>query len=56
MAKEKTLNIEIPYTPRPLQKELHELIDKNRFNVVSCHRRLSEALLLDHTGHVVQRD
>lgn len=53
MAKEKTLNIEIPYTPRPLQKELHELIDKNRFNVVSCHRRFGKTCAA--INHLVKR-
>ena len=44
MAKEKTLNIKIPYTPRPLQQELHGLIDGARFNVVVCHRRFGKTV------------
>tara|TARA_R110000787_G_scaffold34963_1_gene90186 strand:+ start:846 stop:2138 length:1293 start_codon:yes stop_codon:yes gene_type:complete len=40
----KNVNIEIPYTPRPLQAELHELIDGERFNVVLCHRRFGKTV------------
>ena len=36
--------IEIPYTPRPLQRELHALLDANRFNVIVCHRRFGKTV------------
>ena len=34
--------IELPYTPRPLQRELHESL--KRFNVLICHRRFGKTV------------
>ena len=36
------MKITIPYTPRPLQKALHENLD--RFNVIVCHRRFGKTV------------
>lgn len=36
--------IEIPYTPRPLQVELHTMMDEHRFNVICCHRRFGKTV------------
>jgi len=43
-AKKKTTEIEIPYTPRPLQLELHKLMDAHRFNVFAIHRRFGKSV------------
>ena len=40
------MNIQIPYTPRPLQAELHEELDKHRFAVLNCHRRFGKTILV----------
>lgn len=37
--------IEIPYKPRPLQAEIHELRRKHRFLVLVCHRRFGKTVL-----------
>ncbi|MBA87740.1 MAG: hypothetical protein CMB16_00540 [Euryarchaeota archaeon] len=39
------MQIEIPYTPRPLQAELHEALDKHRWAVVVCHRRFGKTVM-----------
>ena len=39
------MDIRIPYTPRPLQKELHSNLTKFRFSVVVCHRRFGKTVL-----------
>tara|TARA_B100000424_G_scaffold263108_1_gene249963 strand:+ start:8043 stop:9350 length:1308 start_codon:yes stop_codon:yes gene_type:complete len=39
------VQIEIPYTPRPLQAELHEALDKHRWAVVVCHRRFGKTVM-----------
>ena len=36
--------IKIPYSPRPLQKELHAELDKHRFAVVVTHRRFGKTV------------
>ncbi len=36
--------IDIGYTPRPLQRELHAMLDKNRFNVLVMHRRFGKTV------------
>ena len=36
------LDIAIPYTPRPLQQELHDNL--KRFNVIVCHRRFGKTV------------
>ncbi len=38
------MEIEIPYTPRELQTELHELITNKRFSVIVCHRRAGKTV------------
>ena len=41
--------IQIPYTPRPLQAELHKKLDEYRWSVVVCHRRFGKTVcLLNH--------
>jgi len=37
--------IEIPYTPRPLQRVVHAGMDAHRFGVVVCHRRFGKSVL-----------
>ena len=36
-------SIIIPYTPRPLQREVHNNL--KRFNVLVCHRRFGKSVL-----------
>ena len=38
-------NISIPYTPRPLQAELHSALDDYRWAVVICHRRFGKTVM-----------
>lgn len=38
------VSVTIPYTPRPLQKEIHETL--SRFNVLVCHRRFGKTVLV----------
>lgn len=45
--------ITIAYTPRPLQKELHALLDANRFNVIVAHRRFGKTVAL--ICHMIKR-
>ena len=40
-----SLTIEIPYTPRPLQKEVGRLARRKRFGVLVCHRRFGKTVL-----------
>ena len=40
------MHIEIPYTPRPLQAQLHNDLDKYRFAVISCHRRFGKSVAI----------
>ena len=43
------MHIEIPYTPRPFQQELHDLLDQHRFAVLNCHRRFGKTVcILNH--------
>ena len=37
--------IEIPYSPRPQQKEIHSLLGTHRFGVIVCHRRFGKTVL-----------
>ena len=39
------MNIEIPYTPRPLQMTLHNALDEHRWAVVVCHRRFGKTVM-----------
>lgn len=41
--KTKVHEIEIPYKPRPLQREVHKSL--KRFNVLVCHRRFGKSVL-----------
>ena len=36
--------ITIPYTPRPLQKIIHDNLDKHRFGVIVAHRRFGKTV------------
>jgi phage terminase large subunit len=53
MSKNKSVNIEIPYTPRPLQQKLHELIDQHRFTVLVMHRRFGKTVCA--INHMIKR-
>ena len=37
--------IEIPYKPRPLQREVHLALERSRFAVIVCHRRFGKTVL-----------
>ena len=37
--------IEIPYKPRPLQRAIHEALDRYRFGAAVCHRRFGKTVL-----------
>lgn len=37
--------VQIPYTPRPLQREVGRLIRSHRFGVLVCHRRFGKTVL-----------
>jgi len=39
------MNIEIPYSPRPLQAKLHNELTTNRWGVVVCHRRFGKTVM-----------
>ena len=39
-----TTLVKIPYTPRPVQKYIHEQMDKHRFSVVVAHRRMGKTI------------
>ena len=41
----KPVAIEVPYKPRPLQLEVHNLRRKHRFVVLVCHRRFGKTVL-----------
>lgn len=38
------LDIEIPYAPRVLQRQLHTLADAHRFGAIVCHRRFGKTV------------
>jgi len=41
--------IQLPYTPRPLQADLHKQLEAHRWSVVVCHRRWGKTVcLLNH--------
>ena len=40
-----TRRIEIPYQPRPLQREIGQLCRHRRFGVIVCHRRFGKTVL-----------
>ena len=43
------MHIQIPYSPRTHQAELHELLGKHRFAVLNCHRRFGKTVaVLNH--------
>ena len=35
----------IPYTPRPLQNDLHQELDNHRWAVIVCHRRFGKTVM-----------
>lgn len=37
--------IEIPYTPRPQQRDVHRLLGRARFGVLVCHRRFGKTVM-----------
>ncbi len=39
------MNIEIPYSPRPLQAKLHNELTMKRWGVVVCHRRFGKTVM-----------
>jgi hypothetical protein len=39
------MNIEIPYTPRPLQAQLHDELSQKRWGVVVLHRRAGKTVM-----------
>ncbi len=39
--------------PRPLQAKLHQMLDKNRFNVLVCHRRFGKTVCA--VNHLIKR-
>jgi len=45
--------IDIGYTPRPLQRELHAMLDKHRFNVMVIHRRFGKTVCA--INHLLKR-
>jgi phage terminase large subunit len=40
-----TTHVLIPYTPRPLQREIGRLVRTHRFGVLVCHRRFGKTVL-----------
>ena len=48
------MHIEIPYTPRPFQQELHDLLDQHRFAVHVTN--LYKQTLLDELGEMLKED
>ena len=47
MARQLTVNI--PYTPRPLQRAIHAALETHRFSVLVCHRRFGKTVcFLNH--------
>lgn len=40
-----TVEVRVPYTPRPLQREVGKLIRATRFGVLVCHRRFGKTVL-----------
>jgi phage terminase large subunit len=48
-----TKTIEIDYTPRKLQQELHQMLDANRFNVLVMHRRFGKTVCA--VNHLLKR-
>ena len=45
--------IEIDYTPRPLQVEVHKMLDTHRFNVLVMHRRWGKTVCA--VNHLIKR-
>jgi hypothetical protein len=37
--------ITIPYAPRPLQRTIHQALERHRFSVAVCHRRFGKTVL-----------
>lgn len=42
---EDTLEVVIPYQPRPLQLQIHDRLNASRFGVVVCHRRFGKTVM-----------
>lgn len=42
---EAAAEVEIPYSPRILQLEIHEALEQKRFGVVVCHRRFGKTVM-----------
>ena len=40
------MNVTIPYTPRKQQAFIHKELDKKRFSVLCCHRRIGKTVML----------
>ena len=38
-------HVTIPYTPRDLQRQIHDKLDETRFGAVVCHRRFGKTVL-----------
>lgn len=38
------IHVEIPYTPREQQREVHDLVDSHRFGVIVAHRRWGKSV------------
>ena len=38
--------ITVPYKPRDVQREIHDLIEKHRFSVIVAHRRLGKTVCM----------
>ncbi len=45
MSKSAETIVDIPYTPRPLQREIGRLVRSHRFGVLVCHRRFGKTVL-----------
>ena len=39
------MQIVIPYTPRQLQGDLHRDLDRHRWGVIVCHRRMGKTVM-----------
>jgi hypothetical protein len=44
------VEVVIPYTPRPHQRELHQQIETHRFGVAVCHRRFGKTVFAINQG------
>lgn len=46
------MEVVIPYSPRPQQSEIHQLLDAHRFGVIVCHRRFGKTVL--EVNHLIK--